>query len=214
MTCEYDQDYFERGTALGISLYDNYRWIPELTIPLAMSIIDLFGITRDEKILDIGCAKGFLVKAFRTLYRQAWGIDSSVYAINKAHDDVKEFCFVCNHDHTNLPDMSRLPEFFDFAIAKDVFEHIPVPDLEIILRNLNSERLFAVIPLGDGKVYRVPAYNLDRSHVVCEDEKWWLNFFERNNWHPEVFSYRVQGIKDNWASHRNGNGFFSLKRTL
>ena len=35
---EYNQDYFERGIELGISGYNNYRWMPEFTIPMAMTM--------------------------------------------------------------------------------------------------------------------------------------------------------------------------------
>ena len=72
----YNESYFERGLESGLSLYQNYRWIPELTIPMAMTIIDFLGIKRHQTILDFGCAKGFLVKAFRLLYRSAYGVDS------------------------------------------------------------------------------------------------------------------------------------------
>lgn len=69
----YDREYFEYGVETGKSNYQNYRWIPELTIPMAMTIIDLLGIKPNESVLDYGCAKGYLVKALRMLHRNAWG---------------------------------------------------------------------------------------------------------------------------------------------
>ncbi len=47
----YDRDYYERGLASGKSNYDNYRWIPELTFPMAMTIIDVLGIRRGDRVL-------------------------------------------------------------------------------------------------------------------------------------------------------------------
>ena len=87
----YDEEYFERGIENKKSCYTNYRWIPELTIPLAFSMIEYLKISPEEKILDFGCAKGYLVKAFRLLHRQAFGYDISDYAKESAPYDVKKF---------------------------------------------------------------------------------------------------------------------------
>jgi SAM-dependent methyltransferase len=205
----YNEDYFERGIACGISLYDNYRWIPELTIPLAMTLIDHLDIKRTDKVLDIGCAKGYLVKAFRMLYRQAWGIDKSNYAIDKVDPEVIDFCFRCAIGH-----ISYLPDTFQLAIAKDVFEHLTIEELLVVLHNIHTDRLFVVVPLGEDGKYRVPAYELDKTHLIREDEVWWMSFFEDNDWKVTNFTYRVPGIKDNWAFYSNGNGFFLLKRVI
>lgn len=80
----YDQSYYEHGIESGISLYSNYRWLPELTIPLAARIIEYLQIGVEDSILDFGCAKGYLIKAFRLLHRNAYGFDISSYAIDNA----------------------------------------------------------------------------------------------------------------------------------
>ena len=71
----YDEDYFERGIESGKSLYTNYRWIPELTIPMCSFLNEQLGIGQSENVLDFGCAKGFIVKAMRLLGRNAYGVD-------------------------------------------------------------------------------------------------------------------------------------------
>ena len=91
---EYDEDYFENGIKTGKSCYENYRWLPELTIPMAMTIIDLLKIQRFETVLDFGCAKGYLVKAFKLLYRNAFGVDASPYAIANCDSEVANRCFL------------------------------------------------------------------------------------------------------------------------
>ena len=44
---EFDLEYFEQGPMTGKSLYTNYRWLPELTLPMCHHIITYFGITAD-----------------------------------------------------------------------------------------------------------------------------------------------------------------------
>ena len=55
----FDKSYYESGPQSEKSLYQNFRWIPELTIPLnAHHIVQSMGIMHDQTVMDFGCAKG------------------------------------------------------------------------------------------------------------------------------------------------------------
>ena len=207
MTEEYGYDYFERGLAAGISLYENYRWIPELTIPLAMTYIDYLRLTREDEILDFGCAKGYVVKALRMLHRKAWGCDLSKYAIIMADPETKQY-LKQSYEEKAVPFIRR----FDWIIAKDVLEHIEESKLPSILRELRefSYKMFAIIPLGEDGKFNVPAYNMDKTHKTAHSLEWWKKTFKANKWYVDSACLRVQGIKDNWADYADGNGFFIL----
>ena len=123
---KYNEDYFERGIQTGASCYTDFRWMPELTIPMVMTMIDYMGIERGESVLDYGCAKGYGVKAFNMLGRDGYGYDISEYALS---------CWPIEILAKRVMDVSYY--IFSYAIAKDVFEHIAVKDLEIILKDLN-----------------------------------------------------------------------------
>lgn len=194
----YDEDYYMRGLETGKSCYQNYRWMPELTISMAMVMIDLLGIKRGQTVLDYGCALGFLVRALRLLGRNARGIDISSYAIANAG----ESCF-----------LKGVPFHSDFCIAKDVFEHIPKEELVETLEWIDADMMFAVIPLGENNKYRAPANNLDVTHKTCKDENWWKNFFYINAWKLLDFTFRVEGIKDSYyEKYPNAHGFFILEK--
>ena len=111
---DYDEDYFERGVELGISGYSNYRWIPELTIPMCARIVEYLTISDEDIILDYGCAKGYLVKAFRLLHKRCFGYDASEYALSQVDADTKQY----------ISDDLKILGNFDIVIAKDVLEHI------------------------------------------------------------------------------------------
>lgn len=208
----YDSDYFERGIATGKSCYENYRWMPELTISMAMALIDYLDIEPFHKVLDYGCAKGYLVKALRLLRRQAWGVDVSTYALNEADSDVRGYCALSKPDFSAAYPIASysFPSFFDYCIAKDVFEHIEEKVLRNILNKMPSRLMFVVVPLGDGSTYNVSAYNFDKSHVHMQPIEWWERLFEDCGWMVIRSSYRVPGLKDNWAHYEEGNGFFTL----
>ena len=46
-----------------------------------------------------------------------------------------------------------------------------------ILDNLSKicRKLLVVVPLGDNSIYRIDAYHLDKTHIIAENEKWWIN---------------------------------------
>jgi len=185
----YNVDYYDHGVEIGISNYQNYRWIPELTIPMAMAIVDHLSIKRGETILDFGCAKGYLVKALRLLHRDAWGFDISEYALNNADESVSPFLL------KSFDMISR----FRYGIFKDVLEHIPLLELESLLSGVDVQTLFAIIPLGKNGVYEAPANNRDVTHIICEDAVWWAGLLNRCGWEITWSDYKLAGVKDAYS---------------
>jgi len=210
--CMYDEAYFEYGIETGVSLYQNYRWMPELTIPMVMTMIDFLGIHRYQTVLDFGCAKGFVVKAFRLLGRSAFGVDSSEYAISRVDPDVQRYCLL-KKGPTYANRKLGFPRSFDYCIAKDVFEHLIESELSDELYVVPSDRLFAVIPLGEEGKYRAPANDLDVTHRICEPESWWVEFFMKKGWNVTDLRLCIPGIKDHYYdSYPTSHGFFTLER--
>lgn len=202
---KYNEDYYERGVQLGISGYTNYRWMPGLTFPMCEMMADYLCIPKGEKILDFGCAKGYLVKAFTELGYDCEGVDVSEYAISQAPQEIKDKLFLYNRENF-------ANKCYNTVIAKDVFEHINPEDLKNILLELSevTDRIFCVVPLGDGEKYIIPEYEGDITHVIRQPKEWWIEHFKKSGWNTSFFSYLLSGIKDNWSHYTKGNGFFVL----
>ena len=206
----YDEDYFERGRETGKSgTFNGYTWRPDLSFPLAGGIMDFCNLHRHARILDFGCAKGYLVRAFRWLHRNAYGCDWSEYAISQAPEDVREFLYICE----NPADVHYAPDGngrWDLIIAKDVMEHQSEENLSKLLRlfNLRTEALLVIVPLGDGKRHLIPYLEEEISHDLCKPFDWWLAKMETH--FPNVASAHTwPGIKPQWAkSHPQGNAIF------
>lgn len=206
----YDKKYYEDGIASGKSCYTNYRWIPELTIPMAYHFIKELDIKNCETILDVGCSKGYFVKALRLLGFEAYGTDISKYAIEHADTEIKDFCRLVTDDNP-IPYVRS----FDWIITKDVLEHMTNHHLDSFLVNYSdkAKKMFHVIPLGDNDKFRIPEYHLDKSHIQIHDEDWWKNLFASYGWRIKSLKYKTPGIKENWSEHHpTGNGFFTLIR--
>ena len=191
----YGEDYYERGLETGISNYQKYRWIPELTIPMAMTIIDFLNIKPTHTILDYGCSKGYLVKSLRLLHRQAWGTDISEYALSKADSDTIPFLIPTQN---LLQSWYRDDFYYDMGICKDVLEHIPEKELIELLELIKVKQLFVVVPLGENGKYRALANGMDVSHIICENEDWWASLFRKCGWVSVYVSTVFPGIKDSY----------------
>jgi len=155
----YDETYYENGIAAGVSCYENYRWLPELTIPLCAEMCEILEIKPTDTILDFGCAKGYMVKAFRLLHRQAFGYDISQYAKDNA-------CIELEDEYT---------DYYQWVIAKDVFEHLMYTELDHVLSSLACDNIFVVVPLGRNGKYVNPDDEKDKTHIIRENRTWWVN---------------------------------------
>lgn len=173
-------------------------------------IAEVCGIHEDDTILDFGCARGYVVKAFRELGFRALGIDASEWAIANCDPDVEQYV----HQATRI----NKDKDFDWIIAKDVLEHIPDSDLPRTIENLLTHArkgLFVVVPLSpaDGEPYVVPEYEKDITHVQHLALGSWSKLFQRHDFCISA-CYRVRGIKENYykPGWEEANGFIFCRR--
>ena len=170
----FGEDYYLNGIETGISNYVDYRWLPELTIPMAKSFIEIFGIKKENTVLDFGCSRAYFVKALREHGVFAYGVDISEWAIKNCHEDVTHF--VSN----NLEDFKQP---FEHIFSKDVLEHIPTNELTKILEKLFSictEAAIFIVPLArcEGGEYIYPNDELDKTHIHRKTLQGWVDLIE------------------------------------
>jgi len=202
---EFDREYYEQGPMTGKSLYTNYRWLPELTLPLAHHIAVDCNLDKHQTVCDFGCAKGYLVYALRLLGYDSYGVDISKYAISKAPKEV-------NGHVTCIEPLAEFG-FYDWIICKDILEHIPYEDIDsqlMMLRN-SCKKMMVMVPLGDGEKYFIDAYEKDVTHAIRENLDWWISLFESVGFKITKASYEMGPYKENWQIHPTGNGFFMLQ---
>ena len=98
---EYDQSYFDGSTARDKhnAGYDKYeRWyrknsetsLGEFWKDYAHALFKEHKL-RGKKVLEIGCAKGFVVEDLRELGIDAYGLDVSEYAISQASEKIRPY---------------------------------------------------------------------------------------------------------------------------
>jgi SAM-dependent methyltransferase len=97
---QFGKDFFDGDRNHG---YGGFRYMSRFWQPVIPTFQEHFGLNENSRILDVGCAKGFMLFDMRELIPNIFvrGIDISAYAIENAKDEVKEFVSVA--DARNLP---------------------------------------------------------------------------------------------------------------
>ena len=99
---EYGQMYFDGPREYG---YGGYRYDGRWQ-PVASDIVRHFGLKPGDRVLDVGCAKGFLVKDLLALGIDAYGIDVSHYALMHCEPEVVGRLQLGSADSLPFPDRS------------------------------------------------------------------------------------------------------------
>ena len=86
---------------------------------------------RPKRVLDAGCAKGFLVEQLRNRGVEAYGIDISEYAISQVHDSVQAYCNVASLTEP-------IEDRYDLITCVEVIEHMRGADGRVAIDNLCS----------------------------------------------------------------------------
>jgi len=127
---KFDVEYFDGERLTG---YGGYRYDPRFWTDTVRRFRDHYGLPDDARILDVGCAKGFMMYDFSLLMPQAdiRGIDVSRYAYEHARPEVKERIQLASANNLPFPDDS-----FDLVIAINTIHNLPPIDCKQALREI------------------------------------------------------------------------------
>jgi SAM-dependent methyltransferase len=133
---------------------------------LAAEIRDRF---RPQKLLDVGCATGHLVKALRDSGVATEGIDFSQWAVDNAVTPVVQGSALA------LPWSAGE---FDTVVSQDFMEHMHPDDLPAVI----AEQVRVLKP-GGTIAHLIPFYDSDPpaqvdAHLCQATRDWWLRFLK------------------------------------
>lgn len=127
---KFDFDYWDGDRRIN---YGGYRYMPGRWAPVGQAMIDHYGIKPGDKILDIGCGKGFQLYELTQLMPgvEVYGIDISAYAIENAKEEVKDRLQVGNANCLPFPD-----KHFDLVFSINTLHNLHNYDLDKALREM------------------------------------------------------------------------------
>ena len=149
---QYGKDYFDGSRDVG---YGGY-WYDGRWKLVAKDIVSHYGLSPGDKVLDVGCAKGFLVKDLLAEGIDAYGVDVSEYALMNCEPEAVGRLHIGSAEHLPFPDKS-----FDVVLAINVLHNLHKPELIQALHEM--ERL-----ARKGKFVQVDSYRTEEERAIFE----------------------------------------------
>ncbi len=151
---QYGEMYFDgpRDYGYGGYKYDG-RWIS-----VAKDMVQHFGLKAGSRVLDVGCAKGFLVHDLMKVCSglEAFGVDISEYALMNCHPDVVGRISLGTAEFLPYPDHS-----FDAVISLNTIHNLKRDRAKVALQEIER--------VSKGKSYvQVDSYRTPEEKEIFE----------------------------------------------
>lgn len=172
---KFDKEFFDGDRQHG---YGGFNYHPRFWQPVIPDFIEHFNLNNDSSVLDVGCAKGFML--FDLLSElpkiNARGIDISEYAITNGKDEVKS---ILNQGcATSLPFEDNS---FDVVISINTIHNLEKDECAralLEIQRVSKGKAFITVDAyrNDEEKARMEAWNLTAKTMMHVDE--WKAFFK------------------------------------
>lgn len=149
---QYGHDYFDGARDVG---YGGYRYDGRWK-SVAQDIVNTYGLKPGDRVLDIGAAKGFLVKDLLALGIDAYGVDVSEYALKHCEPEVIGRLHLASAESLPFPDSS-----FATVLSINTLHNLRKPELVLALKEI--ERLST-----GGKFVQVDSFRTEQEKEIFE----------------------------------------------
>jgi ubiquinone/menaquinone biosynthesis C-methylase UbiE len=172
---KFDVEYFDGDRLTG---YGGYNYSPRFWTDTVAHIKDFYHLDDNSKILDIGCAKGYMMHDLSLLIPRAEikGVDVSNYAKENAIESMQDNIVVANANNLPFPD-----DYFDLVIAINTLHNLPLIDCKQAFREINRVTKNNSFVMNDawkddkGKRAMLKWNLTALTYMSCDE---WLNFFK------------------------------------
>ena len=181
---QFGKDFFDGDRKHG---YGGFNYMSRFWQPVIPTFQSHFGLTAASSVLDVGCAKGFMLHDMAELIPgiTVKGIDVSEYAVTHAIDDMKPHVQVGDARKLDFPDKS-----FDVVISVNTVHNLERAECAQALREIERvSRKGAFITVDayrdDDEKKRMMAWNLTAKTIMHVDE--WKAFFAQIGYTDDYF---------------------------
>ena len=181
---KFDKEFFDGEREFG---YGGFSYNSKYWSEVVKDFSNYYNLNGGSKILDVGCAKGFMLYDFYKLNSNfdLHGIDISKYAIDNSVSEVKNKLLVANA--TKLPYEDN---FFDLVISINTIHNLEKVECATALKEISrvsKKNAFLTVDAyrNDDEKKRMDAWNLTAKTIMSVDD--WIKFFKHNNYNGDFF---------------------------
>jgi len=172
---KFGQDFFDGSREFG---YGGYYYQKRFWHPVVPTFQKYYNLTHENSILDIGCAKGFMLYDFKTLIPgiQVAGLDISTYALTHAQEAIKPFIKVGNAKKLPYENAS-----FDLVISINTVHNLNLDDCKKAIseiQRVSKKHSFITVDAykNEEEKKRMLMWNLTALTILHVDE--WESLFK------------------------------------
>ena len=172
---KFDKEYFDGDRLTG---YGGYDYHPRFWTDTVSYMAEYYNLDNNSRILDVGCAKGFMMYDLSLLVPKAEisGIDVSQYARDSAIESMKDNIKVCSANNLPFDD-----NYFDLVISINTLHNLPKIDCKEAFREIIRVSKKDTFVMNDawkddkGKRAMLKWNLTALTYMSCDE---WLNFFK------------------------------------
>jgi len=138
----FGSDFFDGERLYG---YGGYNYHPRFWTETVERFRDHYALTDKSSLLDVGCAKGFMLYDFTRIIPgiTVAGVDVSEYAIENAMEEIKPYLRVANAKQLPFSDSS-----FDLVISINTVHNLPLEECKQALKEIERvSRRFSFVTM-------------------------------------------------------------------
>ena len=181
---KFGKEFFDGDRSHG---YGGFSYNPKFWSLVVPTLKEYFSLTSDSSLLDVGCAKGFMLHDIAAAIPgiDLKGIDVSEYAISNAIDDIQQNVMVADARELPFEDNS-----FDVVISINTIHNLEKDDLAQALQEIervSKGNSFITVDAykSEDEKERMYAWNLTAKTIMSVDE--WVRFFEKAGYTGDYF---------------------------
>jgi SAM-dependent methyltransferase len=157
--------------------YGGYKYIPGRWAPVAKAMAEHYGLQAGDRVLDVGCGKGFQLVELQKLVPGliVHGLDISEYALENAHESVKDSLVLGTAAKLPFPD-----KHFDYVFSVNTLHNLFNFELEPALREIVRVSKGSSYVCVESYRNEIEKMNLLYWQVTCEsfctppEWEWWF----------------------------------------
>ena len=181
---QFGHEFFDGNRNHG---YGGFNYFPRFWQPVIPTFQQHWGLDKNSSVLDVGCAKGFMLNDFVELIPgiTVKGVDVSEYAIEHAMDNVKPYLQRACATKLPFPDNS-----FDVTISINTVHNLEYEECAQALQEVERvSRKGSFITVDAYRTQeekeRMDAWNLTAKTIMSTDE--WVEFFKKVRYTGDYF---------------------------